>query len=89
MRLDIGFCSIILTQSRSILEPTEYIDNLFHLESQFGTPNLSAFERLNNMEMMWVITEIVSETNVRNRAKVIKEFIKVYQCISFHETLRV
>ena len=72
-----------------ILEPTEYVDFLFNLDSKFGTPNLTRFGDLSNREMMWVITEIVSETNVRNRAKVIKEFIKVYQCISFHETLRV
>ena len=72
-----------------ISEPTEYVDFLFNLDSKFGTPNLTRFGDLSNREMMWVITEIVSETNVRNRAKVIKEFIKVYQCISFHETLRV
>ena len=77
MGLHVVFCSMILTQSHSILEPTEYIDNLFQLESQFGTPNLSGFERLSNVEMMWVITEIVSEMNVRERAKIIKAFIKV------------
>ena len=27
--------------------------------------------------MMWVITEIVTEHNIKNRAKVIKDFIKV------------
>ena len=69
-----------------ISEPTEYVDFLFSLDSKFGTPNLTRFGDLSNREMMWVITEIVSETNVRNRAKVIKEFIKVYKYISCHVT---
>ena len=61
----------------TILESTEYVDYLFQLESKFGTPNLSTFGDLSNKEMMWVITEIVLEMSVRNRAKLIKEFIKV------------
>ena len=60
-----------------IIEPTEYVDYLFELKSKFGTPNLTRFEDLSNKEMMWVITEVVLETNIRNRAKIIKEFIKV------------
>ena len=53
------------------------MDFLFELDSKFGTPNLKKFEALNNKEMFWVITEIVSEPNRSNRAKMIKEFIKV------------
>ena len=56
---------------------TEYIDDVFKLESAFGTPNLTKFGNLVNDEMFWVITEIVSEPNRSNRAKMIKEFIKV------------
>ena len=59
-------------------EPTEYVDFLFELDSKFGTPNLNRFEALNNKEMFWVITEIVSEPNRTNRTKMIKEFIKVH-----------
>ena len=62
-----------------ITEPTEYVDYLFELKSKFGTPNLTRFEDLSNKEMMWVITEIVLEPNIRNRAKIIKEFIKVWK----------
>jgi Rap guanine nucleotide exchange factor 2 len=58
-------------------EQTEYVDNLFELESKFGTSNVSRFSELVNTEMMWVITEVVSETNASRRAKVIKQFIKV------------
>ena len=60
-----------------ISEPTEYIDYLFKLDSKFGVPNLTKFGDLSNKEMMWVITEIVTEPNNRNRAQIIKNFIKV------------
>ena len=70
-------CKRFLTYLLCIIEPTEYVDYLFELKSKFGTPNLTRFEDLSNKEMMWVITEVVLETNVRNRAKIIKEFIKV------------
>ncbi len=72
------------TVFRSI-EPTEYIDNLFSLSSRFGTPNLTRFGELVNTEMMWVITEVVSEPNAKRRANVVKQFIKVaHHC--FKET---
>ena len=58
-------------------EPTEYVDYLFELDSKFGVPNLTKFGDLSNKEMMWVITEIVTEPNNRNRAQIIKNFIKV------------
>ena len=61
----------------STTEPTEHIEQIFELESKFGTPNLAKFEELVNTEMMWVITEIVSEPNVGRRVKIIKQFIKV------------
>lgn len=59
------------------IELTEYIDNLFELHTSYGTPNLTKFGELVNQEMMWVITEIVSETNVGKRVRIIKQFIKV------------
>ena len=58
-------------------EPTEYVDYLFELDSKFGVPNLTKFGDLSNKEMMWVITEIVTEHHIKNRAKIIKDFIKV------------
>ena len=62
------------------IETTEYIDKLFELESKFGTPNLTEFGDLVNKEMMWVITEVVSESNISRRVKIIKQFIKIAQC---------
>ncbi len=60
-----------------ITEQTEYVDNLFELDSKFGIQNVTRFGDLVNTEMMWVITEVVSEPNAGRRAKVIKQFIKV------------
>ncbi|KHJ94971.1 RasGEF domain protein [Oesophagostomum dentatum] len=59
------------------IEPTEYIDNLFQLESRYGSPRLEEFERIFNREMWWVATEVCSERNVQKRAKLIKKFIKI------------
>ena len=65
------------------IENTEYVDNLFNMESKFGTPNLTKFGELSNKEMMWVITEIVSEQDLVKRAKIVKRFIKVKVKIVF------
>ncbi|XP_069992799.1 uncharacterized protein PDZ-GEF isoform X12 [Penaeus vannamei] len=59
------------------IEPTEYIDYLFHLNSRYGTPALSQFAELVNREMFWVVTEVCSEHNLVKRSKIIKQFIKV------------
>jgi len=60
------------------IEPTEYVDNLFRLESAYGWPKLAQFEELVNKEMWWVATEICREkTSVLRRAKLIKKFIKI------------
>uniref|UniRef100_A0A914CBY5 Rap guanine nucleotide exchange factor n=1 Tax=Acrobeloides nanus TaxID=290746 RepID=A0A914CBY5_9BILA len=61
----------------SSIEPTEYVDNLFQLESRYGWPQLQNFENLFNREMWWVVTEVCCERNVYKRAKLIKKFIKV------------
>ncbi|KAK6039716.1 RasGEF domain protein [Cooperia oncophora] len=59
------------------IEPTEYIDNLFQLESRYGSPRLEEFERIFNREMWWVATEVCSERHIQKRAKLIKKFIKI------------
>ncbi|XP_066987229.1 uncharacterized protein PDZ-GEF isoform X4 [Macrobrachium rosenbergii] len=59
------------------IEPTEYIDYLFNLKSNYGTPALSQFAGLVNREMFWVVTEVCSEHNLVKRSKIIKQFIKV------------
>ncbi|TMS38073.1 hypothetical protein L596_004877 [Steinernema carpocapsae] len=61
----------------SSIEPTEYVDNLFKLESKYGWPKLTEFEELFNKEMWWVVTEICSEKTMHKRAKLIKKFIKI------------
>lgn len=61
------------------IETTEYIDKLFELRSKLGTPNLTRFGELVNKEMMWTITEIVSEPIIARRVKLIKQFIKIAQ----------
>lgn len=59
------------------IEPTEYIDELFELNSRYGTPMLEQFAALVNREMFWVVTEVCIEHNPVRRMKIIKQFIKV------------
>ena len=59
------------------IEATEYVEELFEIKSRYGTPNLSTFSALVNREMMWVVTEVVSEPSVHKRMRVIKQFIKI------------
>ncbi|XP_044734898.1 rap guanine nucleotide exchange factor 6 isoform X3 [Chrysoperla carnea] len=59
------------------IESTEYIDDLFELNSKYGTPMLGQFAELVNREMFWVVTEVCRESNVVRRSKIIKQFIKV------------
>ncbi|CAD5124118.1 DgyrCDS12420 [Dimorphilus gyrociliatus] len=59
------------------IHPTEYIDDLFDKGSVFGTPNLMDFVKLVNKETLWVVTEILKETNLVRRVKFIKHFIKI------------
>ncbi|XP_044011272.1 rap guanine nucleotide exchange factor 6-like isoform X4 [Aphidius gifuensis] len=59
------------------IESTEYVDDLFKLESRYGVPMLSEFSELVNREMFWVVTEVCSEHNIVRRSKIIKQFIKI------------
>ncbi|MCP3666027.1 MAG: hypothetical protein GY696_26610, partial [Gammaproteobacteria bacterium] len=59
------------------IEATEYVEDLFEIKSKYGTPNLSTFSALVNREMMWVVTEVVSEPSPHKRMRVIKQFIKI------------
>ncbi|KAI6189040.1 hypothetical protein M3Y98_00419400 [Aphelenchoides besseyi] len=61
----------------SSIEQTEYVDNLFQLESRYGWPMLTTFEELFNREMWWVVTEVCLERSVAKRVKIIKKFIKI------------
>ncbi|KAM7374649.1 hypothetical protein PAMP_007295 [Pampus punctatissimus] len=59
------------------IESTEYVDDLFKLESSVGSGNLKQFEEVINQETFWVATEILKEPNALKRMKTIKHFIKI------------
>ncbi|XP_028276925.1 rap guanine nucleotide exchange factor 6 isoform X2 [Parambassis ranga] len=59
------------------IESTEYVDDLFKLDSSVGSGNLKQFEEMINQETFWVATEILKEPNALKRMKTIKHFIKI------------
>uniref|UniRef100_A0A3Q3X769 Uncharacterized protein n=1 Tax=Mola mola TaxID=94237 RepID=A0A3Q3X769_MOLML len=59
------------------IESTEYVDDLFKLDSSMGSGNLKQFEEVINQETFWVATEILKEPNALKRMKTIKHFIKI------------
>ncbi|XP_069849780.1 rap guanine nucleotide exchange factor 6 isoform X5 [Dipodomys merriami] len=59
------------------IEPTEYIDDLFKLDSKRGNAHLKEFEDIVNQETFWVASEILTESNQLKRMKIIKHFIKI------------
>lgn len=59
------------------IESTEYVDELFEINSKYGVPMLKQFAELVNKEMFWVVTEICSEYNIVRRMKIVKQFIKI------------
>ncbi|KAH8238011.1 hypothetical protein KR032_010880 [Drosophila birchii] len=59
------------------IESTEYVDELFELNSRYGVPMLSKFAELVNREMFWVVSEICAEHNIVRRMKIVKQFIKI------------
>ncbi|UJR30938.1 hypothetical protein I4U23_018450 [Adineta vaga] len=62
------------------IQTTEYIDHIFKLKSTYGIPHLEKFLKLPNKEMYWTITDIIRESNLMQRSKVIKHFIKIAKC---------
>jgi len=62
------------------IESSEYIDNLFKKKSsssKYGFAHLNRFSDLSNEEMFWVINEILHESNIMKRARIIKHFIQI------------
>ncbi|XP_016052581.1 PREDICTED: rap guanine nucleotide exchange factor 6 isoform X3 [Miniopterus natalensis] len=59
------------------IEPTEYIDDLFKLDSKTGNTHLKEFEEIVNQETFWVASEVLTESNQLKRMKIIKHFIKI------------
>uniref|UniRef100_H3DF85 Rap guanine nucleotide exchange factor 6 n=1 Tax=Tetraodon nigroviridis TaxID=99883 RepID=H3DF85_TETNG len=59
------------------IESTEYLDDLFKLDTSIGSRNLKQFEEVINQETFWVASEILKEPNTLKRMKTIKHFIKI------------
>ncbi|TWW75108.1 Rap guanine nucleotide exchange factor 6 PDZ domain-containing guanine nucleotide exchange factor 2 [Takifugu flavidus] len=59
------------------IESTEYVDDLFKLDTSIGSGNLKQFEEVINKETFWVASEILKEPNALKRMKTIKHFIKI------------
>ncbi|XP_038162737.1 rap guanine nucleotide exchange factor 6-like isoform X1 [Cyprinodon tularosa] len=59
------------------IESTEYVEDLFKLDSSAGCTNLKQFEEVMNQETFWVASEILKEPNTLKRMKTIKHFIKI------------
>jgi son of sevenless-like protein len=47
------------------------------IQSKFGAENLIRFSNLVNRETLWVVSEIVGETNLSKRVKLVKLFLKI------------
>ncbi|XP_053573197.1 rap guanine nucleotide exchange factor 6 [Bombina bombina] len=75
------------------IEPTEYIDELFKLDSKTGSTRLKQFEEVINQETFWVATEILKESNQLKRMKIVKHFIKIAlhcrECKNFNSMFAV
>ncbi|OXB57305.1 hypothetical protein ASZ78_000523 [Callipepla squamata] len=75
------------------IEPTEYIDDLYKLESKTGNAHLKQFEDVINQETFWVAMEILAEPNQLKRMKIIKHFIKIAlhcrECKNFNSMFAV
>uniref|UniRef100_A0A3Q1JS63 Rap guanine nucleotide exchange factor (GEF) 6 n=1 Tax=Anabas testudineus TaxID=64144 RepID=A0A3Q1JS63_ANATE len=59
------------------IESTEYVDDLFKLDTSMESGHLKQFEEVINQETFWVATEILKEPNALKRMKTIKHFIKI------------
>ncbi|XP_028906102.1 rap guanine nucleotide exchange factor 6 isoform X4 [Ornithorhynchus anatinus] len=75
------------------IEPTEYIDDLYKLDSKTGNAHLKEFEDIINQETFWVATEILAEPNQLKRMKIVKHFIKIAlhcrECKNFNSMFAV
>ena len=76
------------------IESSEYIDYFFKkTNSKYGYSHLTQFSDLSNEEMLWVVNEILHESNLVKRAKIIKLFIQIAQickeCKNFNSLLAI
>ncbi|CAN0436395.1 unnamed protein product [Lampetra fluviatilis] len=59
------------------IEPTEYVANLFRLGGAAACEHLQAFEETLNRETFWVPSEVLRETGLLKRVKLIKHYLKI------------
>uniref|UniRef100_A0A8C0IRW1 Rap guanine nucleotide exchange factor 6 n=1 Tax=Chelonoidis abingdonii TaxID=106734 RepID=A0A8C0IRW1_CHEAB len=75
------------------IEPTEYIDDLYKMDSKTGNAHLKQFEDVINQETFWVATEILTEPNQLKRMKIVKHFVKIAlhcrECKNFNSMFAV
>lgn len=75
------------------IESSEYVDYLFKKNSKFGFQHLDQFSDLSNEEIFWVVNEILHESNLVKRAKIIKHFIQIAdickECKNFNSMLAI
>ncbi|XP_043347085.1 rap guanine nucleotide exchange factor 6 isoform X7 [Dermochelys coriacea] len=75
------------------IEPTEYIDDLYKMDSKTGNAHLKQFEDVINQETFWVASEILTEPNQLKRMKIVKHFIKIAlhcrECKNFNSMFAV
>ena len=75
------------------IESSEYVDYLFKKNSKYGFSHLTQFSDLSNEEMFWVVNEILHESNLVKRAKIIKHFIQIAhickECKNFNSLLAI
>lgn len=75
------------------IESSEYVDYLFKKDSKYGFSHLNQFSDLSNEEMFWVVNEILHESNLVKRAKIIKHFIQIAhickECKNFNSLLAI
>ena len=76
------------------IESSEYIDYYFKkTNSKYGHSHLTQFSDLSNEEMFWVVNEILHESNLVKRAKIIKLFIQIAhickECKNFNSLLAI
>jgi Rap guanine nucleotide exchange factor 2 len=76
------------------IESSEYIDYSFNkTNSRYGYKHLIQFSEMSEEEMFWVINEILHESNVTKRAKIIKHFIQIARickdCKNYNSSLAI
>ncbi|XP_019725139.1 rap guanine nucleotide exchange factor 6 isoform X2 [Hippocampus comes] len=75
------------------IESTEYVDDLFKLDSAAGGGHLKRFEEVINQETFWVATEILKEPNALKRMKTVKHFVKIalhcQECKNFNSMFAI